>query len=242
MSINKIFCLGDGYAHGHIWPEWPQILQVLLPQYEIVTGTGIGAGNEFLTDQLLNFNCQNQTVIFQWAQANRFDKLLQDEQWESLVKNDPVYHFNIESTRSGNWWLSSASQDKKIQEYHDFFVQDQQAELRLKNQRILVENYLQNQTCQYWFTSTQDQEFFCQIHNNSHLRGKEIQPHPIMHYYFVVECIKSALSLPIDLKLQQLVEKIISQTTWIAYDPDREEIWKNICKEIDAKNRLIINK
>jgi len=242
MSINKIFCLGDGYAHGHIWPEWPQILQVLLPQYEIITGTGVGAGNEFLIDQLLNFNCQNQIVIFQWAQANRFDKLLQDEQWQILVKNDPVYYFNIESNRSGAWWLSSASQDKKIQEYHDFFVQNQQAELRLKNQRVLVENYLQNQTCQYWFTSTQDQESFCKSHNNFYLRGQEIQPHPLMHYYFVVECIKPALKLPINLELQQFLEKIISQTTWIAYNPDREEIWKNICKEIKTKYHLIINK
>ena len=235
MSINKIFCLGDGYAHGHIWPEWPQILQALLPNYKIVLGTGVGAGNEFLIDQLLNFDCQNHLVVFQWAQANRFDKLLQDLQWQILAQNDPVYYFNFETTRSGTWWLSSASQDKKIQEYHEFFVQNQQAELRLKNQRILVENYLQNQNCQYWFTSTQQQELFCQTHRNSYQRGNEVQPHPIMHYHFVIDCIKPALNLPIDFELQELLEKIINQTTWIAYDPDREEIWENICKKLTPK-------
>ena len=144
MSTNKIFCLGDGYAHGHIWPEWPQILKVLLPDYEIITGTGIGAGNEFLIDNLLNFDCQDQIVIFQWAHPYRFDKLLQDNQWQILAQQDPVYHFNFENNASGTWWLSSASQDTKVQEYHEFFIQTQQANLRLKTQKILVENYLQN--------------------------------------------------------------------------------------------------
>ena len=242
MSTNKIFCLGDGYAHGHIWPEWPQILRVLLPQHEIITGTGVGAGNEFLIDQLLNFDCENQSVIFQWAYANRFDKLIQDEAWYTLAKNDPVYHFNFVPTASGTWWLSSASENKKIQEYHDFFVQNQQAKLRLKNQQILVENYLQNKRCHYWITSTQDQESFCQNHANSSFRGKEVQPQPIMHFYFVVECIKPALNLPIDTKLQDLLEKNITQTTWTAYGPDQKEIWENICKKISAEYQSIINK
>jgi hypothetical protein len=242
MFINKIFCLGDGYAHGHLWPEWPQILQALLPNYEIVTGTGIGAGNEFLIDQLLNFDCRNHSVIFQWADPNRFDKLIQDSQWQILAQNDPVYHFNFETNRSGTWWLSSASKNKKIQEYHEFFVQNCQSELRLKNQQILVENYLQNQNCQYWFTSTQQQESFCKTHSNSYQRDNEVQPHPIMHYHFVVDCIKPALNLPIDLELQELLEKIIKQTTWIAYDPDRKEIWETICKELEFKYGSIINK
>jgi len=242
MSTNKIFCLGDGYDHCHIWPEWPQILQALMPDYEIVTGTGIGAGNEFLIDQLLNFDCENQSVIFQWAQADRFDKLVQDSQWQILAQNDPVYYFNFETNLSGTWWLSSASRDKKIQEYHEFFVQNRQAKLRYKNQQILVENYLQNQNCQYWFTSTQQQESFCKIHKDSHRRGKEVQPHPIMHYYFIVDRVKPALNLPIHPELQELVEKIINQTEWIAYDPDRKEIWENICKEIDFKYSSIINK
>jgi hypothetical protein len=123
----------------------------------------------------------------------------------------------------------------------NFFVQDRQAKLRYKNQQILVENYLQNQNCQYWFTSTQQQESFCKIHKDSHRRGKEVQPHPIMHYYFIVDCVKPALNLPIHPELQELVEKIINQTEWIAYDPDRKEIWENICNEIDFKYSSIIN-
>ena len=39
-----------------------------------------------------------------------------------------------------------------------------------------------------------------------------------------------------------IVEKVINQTAWTAYDPDRKEIWENICKEIDVKYSSIINK
>ena len=45
--MNKIFCFGDGFATGHIWPEWPQILQELAPQYQVINTAGIGAGSEF---------------------------------------------------------------------------------------------------------------------------------------------------------------------------------------------------
>ena len=234
MSTNKIFCLGDGYAHGHIWPEWPQILQALLPHYEIIAGTGIGAGNEFLIDQLLTYPCQEHSVIFQWAQPNRFDKLLQDEQWTLIAKEDPVYFFNFETNPSGTWWLSSGSQNQKIQEYHRFFVQGKQADLRLKNQKILVENYLQNQKCCYWFTSTSEQELFCRAHAQRHLRGAEIQPSPLMHFYFVIERIKPALHLEIHTDLQQKLHTIIANTEWKPYDADRVEIWQNICSQLSS--------
>jgi hypothetical protein len=233
MSTDKIFCFGDGYAHGHIWPEWPQILQAMLPTHEVVIHTGIGAGNEFLIDNLLNVDCQNQTVIFQWAQPDRFDKLLQDTQWKTLAEQDPVYFFNFETNKSGTWWLSSASQSEKIQEYHKFFIQDCQAELRLKNQRVLVENYLQNKNSHYWFTGTNEQELFCQAHSDRHLRGTEIQPTPIMHFYFVIECIKPALKLKIDENLQQELKNIIESINWKPYDPERTLIWQDICKKID---------
>ena len=232
MSISKIFCFGDGYSHGHIWPEWPQILQALLPHHQVILKSGVGAGNEFLIDQLLNSDCRGHTVIFQWAQDNRFDKLLQDDYWTSMAKQDPVYFFNFETNPSGTWWLSSASQNQKIQEYHDFFVQSQQAQLRLKNQKILVENYLQNQNCCYWFTSTQKQELFSKSHSEKHLRGNQVQPSPLMHFYFVVEIIKPALNIEINVDLQQKLQTIISKAEWKPYDPDRAEIWQNICDEI----------
>lgn len=234
MRTNKIFCLGDGYAHGHIWPEWPQILQALMPDHDIITGTGVGAGNEFLIDQLLNFDVRDSQVIFQWAAADRFDKLITDAVWQDLAHNDPVYSFNFEQTASGIWWLSSASSNKKIREYHDFFVQKEQAQLRLQHQQILVANYLENLGCKYWFTSTQQQESFCATHSQRAHRGKEIQPSPLLHFYFVTEMIKPALNLSISEKLQEKLHEELMRTTWSAYDPDRKEQWAHICDFIQT--------
>lgn len=235
MFTNKIFCFGDGYAHGHVWPEWPQILQVLLPDWDIVTHTGVGAGNEFLIDCLLNCEIQNQTVIFQWANPQRFDKLLQDTDWIQRAHKDPVYFFNFENNSSGTWWLSSASRDQKITEYHDFFVQDQQAQLRFQNQKILVENYLQNQRCRYYFSSSTEQEHFCQQHPAAHLRGQEIQPSPVLHFHFVTDCLIPALDLPVDPTLKEKLKDLILTTNWQSYDPDRREIWRQICEQIQGK-------
>jgi hypothetical protein len=142
--MNNIFCFGDGYAHGHIWPEWPQILQALLPDYQTSAHTGIGAGNEYLINLLIQLGdkINNQTVIFQWAQTKRFDKLIEDVAWLERANNDPIYHFNLYESDHGTWWLSSGSRDTKIQEYHNVFVQPTQENLRLANQQVLVENYL----------------------------------------------------------------------------------------------------
>ena len=42
MSINKIVCLGDGFAANHIWPEWPAIIQALYPDITVKNYGEIG--------------------------------------------------------------------------------------------------------------------------------------------------------------------------------------------------------
>lgn len=230
MSTNSIFCFGDGYAHGHIWPEWPQILQALLPDYQVNTYTGIGAGNEFLTNLLIDLGDQinNQTVIFQWAQPGRFDKLIEDQQWLARAKNDPVYHFNLYESAGNTWWLSSASNDEKIKEYHNFFVQQTQERVRLANQQILVESYLKMHSCNYLFVSTNKQELFCSMHPEKKHRGIEVQPAPLLHFYYIKEVLAPKLNLNIGIARSNRLEQLIKQHKWQAYDPDRDEIWQKM--------------
>jgi hypothetical protein len=230
MSTNKIFCLGDGFAHGHIWPEWPQIVQALLPQYEIVLISGIGAGNEFLINGLLEVDTliKNQTVVFQWADAARFDKLVQDDDWTNLAKSDPVYHFNFYQRNNKNWWLSSASSNAQVKEYHNFYVQNNQAQLRLQNQKTLISHYLQNNHCNYYFTSTHEQIEFGNSSRFDQLKSNEIQPTPLEHFYFVIEVILPAVDISCsEARIDKLKKRIVDQT-WTAYNPDRAEIWQKI--------------
>ena len=230
MSMNSIFCFGDGYAHGHIWPEWPQILQALLPNTQVTAHTGIGAGNEYLINSLIQLEdkINSQTVIFQWASPYRFDKLLQDDKWIDRIKQDPIYHFNLCDSAQGTWWLSSASADEKIQEYHTLFVQSKQAELRFNNQKILVENYLKLKKCNYLFVSTRSQEQFVSTHPAKKSRGIEVQPAPLLHFYYIKEILDPLLTLNIDPDRYDKLENLIKQHHWQAYDPDRDEIWQKM--------------
>lgn len=234
MSTNKIFCLGDGYAHGHIWPEWPQILQAIVPDYEIVVLSGVGAGNEFLINRLLSQrnSIQSQTVIFQWADCKRFDKLVQDQEWINIGQADTTYHFNFYTKYAQTWWLSSASDSDSIQKYHNFYIQSKQAFLRMQNQQILIENYLQNNRCNYYFTSTNNQKNFSQKDRFKSVRGSEVQPGPLVHFYFVVEVLLPGVHIDFDQDRADTLRQRIEKQHWVAYDPDREEIWKIIVESL----------
>ena len=226
-NITKIFCLGDGYAHGHIWPEWPQILQALFPNLDITVISAVGAGHEFLISELLTKDVTNSLVIFQWPIHNRFDKLIQDQHWENIVNSDPIYDFNTYTTKQGKWWCSSASNVDTIQHYHDFYVQSCQSELRQKNQMILVESYLKS-CAKYICTSNFEQQMFSRDAKFALIRGDQIQPLPLLHYHWLVESIIPATGLELDVNRSTELLKRIAAHHWIPYDPDREEIWKTM--------------
>jgi hypothetical protein len=224
MSTNNIYCFGDGYAHGHIWPEWPQILEALLPDHTVITVSGVGAGPEYLVTRFSQLLPMDGTVIFQWPQADRFDKIIEDDNWMQQVTVDPVYHFNTYTENNIKWWLSSASTNSNIVEYHKKYIQPTQANVRLKTYQILVRTILENTNCPYVFTSTREQEIHSQ--QDSAIRGHEIQPSPLSHFNFLTEKIMPAINL--HNRHAQILKDLITKQMWIPYDPNREEIWANI--------------
>ena len=94
--MKKIYTFGDGYASSHIWPEWPVILEALLPDYSFEHYGAVGAGNEFILDGVIQSHCKDPAAYFlvQWAQPQRFDKLIEDSTWDDIIDSDPTYHFN----------------------------------------------------------------------------------------------------------------------------------------------------
>jgi hypothetical protein len=228
MYTNQIYCFGDGYALGHIWPEWPQILQALLPDYTIVNTAGIGAGPEWLVTQLVHQlpDISNSRIVWQWPTASRFDKLVEDENWHLIATNDPVYHFNLHTKNNQTWWLSSGSQMPEVKKYHSEYVQPRQHQQRLINYQTLVEHTLKQLNCPYIFFSTQDQETYSQQQQFLTTRQKEIQPSPIVHFKYCVEQILPKFNLTSRYKTQ--LELLITDQKWVPYDPDREEIWSRI--------------
>lgn len=228
--MNKIFCFGDGYAHGHIWPEWPQLMQILFPNLEVFVASGVGSGNEFLVKQLLDFGdqLQNQLVIFQWAQAQRFDKVVEDDKWLEICNKDKVYDFNLYNDINTTWWLSSASDNTDIKKYHNFYIQQKQANIRLDMYKKLVDGYLRNLNCKVIFTSTEQQEKFSRDSRFVNTRSNEVQPSPIVHLDFVLEELLPQTNLVPNQKVLEYLKHAVGSTKWKAYDKDRAENFNNM--------------
>jgi hypothetical protein len=236
MLNNKIYCFGDGFATGHIWPEWPQILQALLPEYTIINISGIGAGPEWLVTRLVQIgdNIKNSTVVWQWPLPNRFDKLVTNNDWAEIIASDPVYNFNTYINNGQTWWLSSASKIPVIQEYHTKFINTEQHTQRLDNYQFLVEHALKNLECQYVSLMWQDAEDYSCLPRFAATRQQQFQPSPVVHFYYCVEKLLPALNLTSQ-HTEQL-EFLINQQSWIPYDPDRNEIWATIKEKLIVTN------
>ena len=226
--MNKIFCFGDGFAAGHIWPEWPQILSAMYPDFETIIKAAVGAGPEWLVHQLVKNldQIQENTVVFQWPDSKRFDKLVEDSNWQTRADLDPVYSFNQYQDLDEHWWITSNSQDSMVLKYHQEFVQQRQHKSRLNDYQALVKTALSNIV--YIDISTEQQQTYSKEKIFAEIRQSEIQPSPPVHFYYIVDYILPAMSvLPDADRLQKLKQRILSQK-WQAYDPDRQEIWADL--------------
>lgn len=239
----KIHTFGDGFASGHIWPEWPQLLDAITDSVE--NYGHIGAGNEFI------FNCAvkaaikaNSDDIFlvQWAPSVRFDKLLEDSYSESIKQQDPVYKDIDNTVFDQTWWSSSASEQEVIKNYHRL-VGPAQAQNRSKLFAISLSHTLKSLGIKHLYFSTYAVDFldkdtellpwvdtdgmesYSQKFSN---RGNEVQPKPIVHLTYLREKILPKL----DITLNQKIVDLIEGTEFVAYDPDREETWNDLRKEI----------
>lgn len=232
--MDKIFTFGDGYATGHLWPEWPQILAALVPDYQVINTAGIGAGAEYLVHKLVQQvnDMPNSHVIFQWPVADRFDKVVEDPRWLDIIKNDPVYHFNTVADDMHVWWLSSASQQKEVRTYHEFFVQPEQQRMRVADYQVLVRNTLENIGCKTYYTSLIEEGDYSRQPRFQAIRQQEVQPSPPVHYYFLMERILPNTTIQFDLARAQRLEQLILDQTWTAYDPNRAQIWQELTQRL----------
>lgn len=228
MSITKIICCGDGYAHGHIWPEWPQLLQCIFPDMNMEVVSAVGAGNEYLVSELLCRDVKDSIVIFQWPGTRRFDKLLTDQTWDSIIDSDPVYHFNRCKGANGTWWCSSASQQPEVTQYHKFYISADQAKLREHNYKTLLQAWLEQQSAEWIFISTHQQEHYSKQPRFKHLQGGHTQPHPLIHFWFLVEKILPQLSVKCNDQRLKLIQQRLEAHNWQAYDPDCQQIFDRL--------------
>ena len=243
--MKKVYTFGDGFASSHIWPEWPVILEALLPDHSFTHYGAIGAGNEFILNAVIQAHLLDPDAYFlvQWAQADRFDKMLEDSSWDHIIDTDPTYHFNRVNLAQNQWWISSASQQPDIINYHKHYVQSKQSRTRMLNYIYLAGNLLKDKslffsTYSLKITNAEDNH----LSNNNwveknmsdfatqkrfvNVRQNEVQPSPIVHLAYVKEYLLPNLPFTVDHSRLMELERRINQHKWVAYDPDRAEKWQ----------------
>jgi hypothetical protein len=111
-------------------------------------------------------------------------------------------------------------------------VQQHQHQLRHEIYQQLVSHTADHLNCHTIHTTTQDQERFSRSERFKLIRQAEVQPSPAVHFYWLIEQIVPQLNVTVDLELQSKLESLLLQTTWTAYDPDRQEIWQNLLTQL----------
>lgn len=228
--MQKILCVGDGFGKGHIWPMWPQLLSVLLDNYQIVNYSEVGAGNEFIANRVLSA-CKSERydiVLVQWAISKRLDIINSNENNISpIILKDKVYNKKYSNIELDNrhWWLSSNSQLDYIKKYHNEYISTEQHKLRSINQIKLVELILKEMKInKFLFFSSYKLDFLelkesniidWTVWNDVNGRNsmqeygdavlpqyttKEVQPHPLVHLNYIKEIILPKLNIIIDEK------------------------------------------
>jgi hypothetical protein len=245
-----IYTFGDGFAAGHIWPEWPQILLAVCNEPVINYGYP-GAGNDLIfsmATEIALSAANPSTFIIQWTSWNRFDKLLEDDSWNNTIQNDKKYSHAVYEIDNKKWWLSSGS--TQLHTYHTHYQQQKQRQLFDIYHMVLLANFLKQKghVCLYCLTYDFDTSKLTKkqltlldqlpwvnkllgmdsIISNTD-RGTEIQPLPLGH----ARWISDFLSLPAinNTKLTQLID-LISTQQWAPYDPDREELWTQLVQKL----------
>ncbi len=250
-----IYTFGDGFAAGHIWPEWPQLIEPILHQ-PLKNFGHIGAGNEYI------YNCaiksaftatSDDLFLVQWTDCMRFDKLIEDKQWEMIQETDKVYQGITATSFDQTWWSTSASELDEINQYKSFYIQFQQATNRTVLYMITLSKILNSLNIRHVYFSTYS--FDHSTHTNykelkelpwidfpmgmeewsrdhDKIRKNEIQPSPLIHLKYIIEKILPKLQIKINIKILDEIYKLVDDYDFEPYHWDREQIWKNLKNEI----------
>lgn len=126
----KILTISDGNGvDRESSPRWPTILRHLT-DIKILNKSVVGASNETMFNLLRDTDLSDvDHAVVQWTAFSRLDVIV-DDFWITQAENDPVYYFNLHKILGDTWWVSSASQNEHVLEYHKKYIRTAQAKHR----------------------------------------------------------------------------------------------------------------
>jgi len=224
----KLLTISDGFGDSECYPswypdyyKWPFILSLMTRNIELTNLSRYGAGNEFMVNLLREHHKSADVVLVQWTMPHRLDLMLahsddMQSNWRSKIKQDPVYNKNFQYTDDAEWWLSSASDMDRVQQYHSEFISKKQHRARSKIWIEYAHQILGSQVHGFLLTYNSDYLKNVDVDNNTwvwhepwkgmdnwrhiskyeHLDFGYIQPIPLIHFEFIKKFIMPKFDLP----------------------------------------------
>lgn len=225
----NLLTVADGFGDSVAFPawypnyiKWPEIIKLMTKGVNLMNLSRYGAGNEYIVNciqQNVNF-CD--TALIQWAMPNRLDLLLAHNEpelssWHAEIESDITYNNNIRQVGDNKFWLSSASKNRSVKEYHSKFISTKQHQIRSQifiNYVILL---LESKNINYKFMLTSSSHYLnkavtldpwlwhapwkgmCEFRHISKYAELElglIQPIPLVSFDFIKKYIMPVVDLP----------------------------------------------
>lgn len=215
---------GDSKAHLSWYPDyfkWPEIIQLMTKGVSLTNCARYGAGNEYIINCLQEHVSNNDVVFVQWASPSRLDLLLEhsppyDAFWQEQIQIDPVYNNNVVSVGGNNFWISSATTNPNVIEYHQKYISLKQHQMRsqliIDYAKLLIEkhqikdygflltydgDYLKNTKDRWvWHEKYKGMHSFRKVSKYADLDFGYAQPIPLIHFDFIKQFIMPNYDLP----------------------------------------------
>jgi hypothetical protein len=251
----KLLTLADGFGDSVATPvwyrdflKWPEIIKLMTRGLDVVNLSRYGAGNEYIVQCLRNNISNKDVVLIQWSIPNRLDLVLSGETqfWQQQISNDAVYNNNVITINADQYWISNASENKHVVEYHQKYISTRQHQLRSQLFVDYAKLLLEQHDLKYGFLLTWDSAYLKEtVTNFEHWLWHEpfagMQSFRKISFY---EELDSTLNLvqPISLVQFDFIKQFIMPTLDLGWrskkDIDRVEniLYQKYKQALDTKN------
>jgi hypothetical protein len=174
----RLLTLSDGFGDKTATPtwyrnfaKWPELIQQMANNVELTNLSRYGAGNEYIVECLRANVDDADMVLCQWTHPHRLDLLLGHDPnirdfWQEQIDQDLVYNKNVLTIKNKDYWITSASKNEYIQDYHTRYISKPQHNARSELYVDYATMLLEKKNKPFKFLLTYSLPFLKDIHIN----------------------------------------------------------------------------
>ena len=233
----NLLTVSDGNGVDNDFKKWPTLLQLMtLDSLQIKNKSVVGASNELILMQIAeSIECDDiDYAIIQWTIPWRID-VVADEFWQEQASIDIIYHFNLVQSNNRMWWVTSASENPFIKEYHTRYIKEWQATQRSHAYILAAAALLKNKNIPFIFTLAYNFNFDSTFKSAINNLPWVLQDLSSFRQHSTFKELDRGLAQPHSaIQLEWLHTIVTPNCNFIDYDPKRYyNIQKHLTKQYD---------